>query len=263
MYDKRTTETPLRLLLLFTICLLFINGFAQDSTNVSGNKWHYLVQPYLMFPNMNGEVGLGELPNANVDASAGDIFNNLQIGAMLYLEAHNDLWAVSSDLLYMDLNQDVSERNLVKSGNADAKQFAWELAGLRKLLPWLEAGLGARLNSLTSGLQLNIETPGGETSDKSKSLTKTWVDPIIISRIKIPAGNKFLFQVRGDIGGFGIGSQFAWQVQADAGYRFSRLFDMGLSYRIIGIDYETGSSDSRFLYNVNTFGPCIKFGFNF
>lgn len=263
MYDKRTTETPLRLLLLFTICLLFINGFAQDSTNVSGNKWHYLVQPYLMFPNMNGEVGLGELPNANVDASAGDIFNNLQIGAMLYLEAHNDLWAVSSDLLYMDLNQDVSERNLVKSGNADAKQFAWELAGLRKLLPWLEAGLGARLNSLTSGLQLNIETPGGETSDKSKSLTKTWVDPIIISRIKIPAGNTFLFQVRGDIGGFGIGSQFAWQVQADAGYRFSRLFDMGLSYRIIGIDYETGSGDSRFLYNVNTFGPCIKFGFNF
>lgn len=263
MYDKRTTETPLRLLLLFTICLLFINGFAQDSTNVSGNKWHYLVQPYLMFPNMNGEVGLGELPNANVDASAGDIFNNLQIGAMLYLEAHNDLWAVSSDLLYMDLNQDVSERNLVKSGNADAKQFAWELAGLRKLLPWLEAGLGARLNSLTSGLQLNIETPGGETSDKSKSLTKTWVDPIIISRIKIPAGNTFLFQVRGDIGGFGIGSEFAWQVQADAGYRFSRLFDMGLSYRIIGIDYETGSGDSRFLYNVNTFGPCIKFGFNF
>jgi hypothetical protein len=32
--------------------------------------------------------------------------------------------------------------------------------------------------------------------------------------------------------GFGIGSEFAWQVQAYAGYRFSRLFQITGGYRV-------------------------------
>jgi hypothetical protein len=98
---------------------------------------------------------------------------------------------------------------------------------------------------------------------RSKSISKTWVDPIIIGRVKIPAGKKWLFQLRVDIGGFGIGSEFAWQAQLDVGYRFSKLFQLGLGYRFIGIDYEKGSESDRFLYDVDTYGPALKFGFNF
>ena len=116
MSFKSMLKASLALLSVIAISLLALKGFAQDSVNISKKKWHYLVQPYLMFPNMNGEVGLGDLPNAPVDANASDIFNHLQIGAMLYLEVHNDKWAITSDLLYMDLNQDVSERKLIKSG---------------------------------------------------------------------------------------------------------------------------------------------------
>ena len=74
---------------------------------------------------------------------------------------------------------------------------------------------------------------------------------------------KWLFQLRADVGGFGIGSDFTWQGQADVGYRFSKLFQLGLGYRFIGIDYENGEGSDRFKYDVDTYGPVLRFGFHF
>ena len=45
------------------------------------NKWHFLLEPYMMFPNMQGTTGLGDLPNAEVDENAEiflKIFNSVQ-----------------------------------------------------------------------------------------------------------------------------------------------------------------------------------------
>src|SRR4051812_49061610 len=74
--------------------------YAQDTT--ANNKWQFLLEPYMMFPNMHGTTGLGDLPNAQVDETPGDIFKNLQFGAMLYAEAHKGFWTISSDLTYMN-----------------------------------------------------------------------------------------------------------------------------------------------------------------
>jgi hypothetical protein len=86
---------------------------------------------------------------------------------------------------------------------------------------------------------------------------------MIIARIKSNNVKKFNYQFRGEIGGFGIGSDLAWQIQAYAGYRFSKLFEVTGGYRIISLDYESGSGQDRFLYNVDTSGPVIRLGFNF
>jgi hypothetical protein len=34
--------------------------------------------------------------------------HKLKIGAMLYLEASNDIWSINSDLFYMNLEQEIS-----------------------------------------------------------------------------------------------------------------------------------------------------------
>jgi hypothetical protein len=72
-----------------------------------------------------------------------------------------------------------------------------------------------------------------------------------------------LLQFRGDIGGFGVGSDFSWQIQANAGYRFSKLFQATIGYRVIGINYDKGEGMDRFVYDVDTYGPVIHTGFNF
>ncbi len=247
------------------LSLVSINIMAQEdkTSATTSNEWAFLIEPYILFPNMKGAVGLGNLPDAPVDASTNDIFGNLKMGFMLNFEASNDTWAVGSDLIYMNLSSGVESGVLIDSGDISAKQFAWEIMGLRRVTPWLEVGLGGLLNSVKSELDLELNNIGGEIRGVSRTQTKTWFDPMIITRIKSKSGEKFIYQFRGEIGGFGIGSDFAWQIQAYAGYRFSKLFQVTGGYRIISLDYDGGSGQDRFLYDVDTSGPVIRLGFNF
>jgi hypothetical protein len=52
-------------------------------------------------------------------------------------------------------------------------------------------------------------------------------------------------------------------MQGYAGNRFSKLFQIQGGYRIISLDYEKGSGADYFLYDIETFGPIVRFGFNF
>ena len=243
------------LLIVFSI---FCSNYMVQAQDKAKAKWHYLAEVYLMFPGMSGYIQVADLPPVEVDANAGDIFGHLKMGMMFYFEATNDNWAITSDLLYMKLGQDVTPRHVVTGGNITMKQTAWEIAGFKRITPWLEGGLGGRLVSLYSGL--DIETIN---DSRSGSASKTWVDPIIIIRSQGAIKGKWLLQFRGDIGGFGLGSNFSWQLQAYVGYRFSKLFQTSIGYRYISIDYDKGEGTDRFVYDVDTYGPVIRFGFNF
>src|SRR5690348_10064025 len=83
--------------------LLLAAAAGARAQGAPDDGWHFLVEPYAMFPNMEGETGIGNLPPVHVDEDPQDIFDHLQMGAMLFFEARNDRWAFSTDLLYMDL----------------------------------------------------------------------------------------------------------------------------------------------------------------
>jgi hypothetical protein len=182
---------------------------------------------------------------------------------MLYAEVHNDQFAFTSDILYASLGEDASTKNGVLSGKATVKQFWWEIEGLYKVMPWLELGVGARINSVKNGLNVSVTAPGG-TINKNGEKEAIWVDPLIAARLKGAINDKWLLQLRADMGGFGIGSQFAWQLQPDIYYRVSRLFEVGLGYRIISMDYHTGTEGSGnwFLFDMEEYGPQLRLGFN-
>lgn len=252
------------------LAMMFAAGsmLAQDSTSkeamtATNDNWNFLLEPYIVFPNISGKTAIATFPEVEVDADPGDVFENLDMGAMLYFEATHGNWAFSSDLLYMSLKQDIKRGPVLQNGDVKAKQLAWELAALRTVLPMVEIGAGLRLNSMEVGLDLVHTTSGGAAVNINTSATETWVDPILIVRVNSPSESRFTYQVRGDIGGFGVGSDFSWQIQAYAGYRFSKLFQLTGGYRIIGMDYDKGSGRDRFMYNMDTFGPVIRFGFNF
>ena len=244
--------------ILFVLILFSSN--AQEST--SDKSWKFLIEPYLMFPSMSGTSGIRELPPIEVDANTSDIFSNLEFGAMVYLEAQNDKWAIGSDFVYMKLAQDVTPTTLISSGIITAKQMIWELSGLYRILSFLEGGIGLRMNNLEMGADINRNIIGGGTTTfVSAENSEFWIDPVIIARATHTVNGKWLLQFRGDIGGFSIGSSLTWQVQANFGYRFSKLFHTTVGFRAIGMDYDKGSGADRFRYDVNTFGPVVRLGF--
>ena len=250
--------------LFWSFLLIFIgyHPLAAQSSDPE-KKWNFLTDVYLMFPYMDGETGIGESLILLVEANPGDIFSKLKMGAMLYLEAKTDKWAITSDLVYMKLNQEVTPGTIVISGDVTAKQLIWEAAGLYRITSFLEAGVGGRLNYLEMGIDVRRNGIDLGTEEVTGEKSKTWYDPVVIARLTTDINDKWLFQFRGDLGGFGIGSDLTWQLHATAGYRFTKLFQISLGYRILSTDYRSGEEPKEFLFDVNEFGPEIRFGFNF
>jgi hypothetical protein len=237
---------------------------AQDSLfTANPKKWNYLSEIYLLFPYMNGVAGIGKSLEFPIDANPGDIFSKVQMGAMLYLEAKTERWAITSDLIYMNVGQDVTPGMLIHSGKVNIKLMEWEAAGLYRLTPFWEVGAGGRLNYLQSSVNAQINVLPEGTEEASGRHHKTWCDPVIITRLTKDINDRWLLQLRADVGGFGVASKFAWQVQGYAGYRFSKLFQLTAGYRIFSIDYNKGDDRNQFLFDMDLFGPVLRFGFNF
>lgn len=247
------------------ICVItfLLSGSSEIMAQDGLKKWHYRIEPYLMFPGMSGQTGVAGLPLADVDASASDIFSKLQMGFMLNLEAGNGTWAINSDFLFMDLEEELSASSLINGGTVSAKQMGWEVAAFRRVAPWLEFGVGGLLNSMEGEMNIDQKQVGGGSVKRTGKQSKTWFDPMLITRLSTEGNKKFFAQLRAELGGFGIGSTFAWQVQGIAGYRFSKLFDMSVGYRAISLDYQDGDGVKAFVYDVTTSGPMLRFGFNF
>jgi hypothetical protein len=244
-----------------TLAFLASTLFCPAQAQQADGGWHYLAQGYAMFPNMKGEVGLGNLPTAPVDEGPSDIFSNLQMGAMFYFEAHDASWAFSSDVLYMDLGSDIRSGTLISDGSVDVAQLGWELAAMRRLNGWFELGLAATYNKIDADVKINFNSV--LLPSVSNGLSEEWIDPSIVMRATIPLRGKWSLQARGNIGGFGIGSDLMWQIQADVNYRHSDAWLFTFGYRVIDVDYDHGSGSSRFVYNMQTFGPVLKVGYSF
>ena len=117
---------------------------------------------------------------------------------------------------------------------------------------------GARVNSLDADLDIT-RTGIIRTRQFSGSESKTWVDPIIGVRFQQELPNQFFFRGVGDIGGFGISSDFTWQALAAFGYRVNDNGSVLLGYRGIGTDY----SDGDFGYDVISHGLVLGFEYKF
>lgn len=254
---------------LFCALVLFSFGFAQgqneiptkDTESPDNSGWNFTAAPYLLFPGMNGQVAMRGIP-VDVDLSTGDIFENLDFGMMFYFEAANDKWALTFDALYMNLGSDGETPLTGRAARVDMKQLAIDVKGMYRLLHWLEAGVGFRVNVIDGSLNVaegDIILPGNRVS-----MNETWFDPLLVTRASTDfLGSKWSLSFLGDIGGFGIGSDFTWQAKPYVGYRFSDLFEMTAAYRWIGIDYETGSGRDNFKYDMTISGPELGFLFHF
>ena len=93
-----------------------------------------------------------------------------------------------------------------------------------------------------------------------KSGSQDWVDPVVGIRVNQTFSEGRQLQFLGDIGGFGVGSEFTWQVFA--GYNHftpigngNTLFATTIGYRAIGFDYDVGSGSNAQSYDLVLHGP--------
>ncbi len=100
----------------------------------------------------------------------------------------------------------------------------------------------------------------------SLSNTIQWVDPVIGLRLRHQFTPAQSILVRGDVGGFGLGSQFSWQALGAYSYRWKAGgVDLAaiLGYRALAARYGTGSGFDANGMDLVFHGPIIGLGIRF
>lgn len=78
------------------------------------------------------------------------------------------------------------------------------------------------------------------------SAKEDWVDPIVGVRAQWNINEKWFLAAKSDIGGFSVGSDFAWTLQATVGYNFNERYSLELGYRYLHTDY----TNNAFTYDI-------------
>jgi hypothetical protein len=231
------------------VSILVAASWTPAAAQGTGDGWDVLIAPYLLGAGQSGTTTVRGR-DADIDVSTSDILTNLEFGAMGLLVAKKGGWGFGADAIWMALGTNVRDTEV------DYNQGAFAFYGIRQLSPAADVTFGLRVNTLQGELSFNRFAV-------RVAQDKTWVDPIAGLTLRTPAAHRLQLRVYTEIGGFGAGSDFTWQIFPSAGIRITDSFSAEIGYRWLDIDYASGADESRFAYDVLTQGPLLGVGFRF
>ena len=242
---------------------VFLPPVAAEEKPLEKNGWKFHVAPYMWFLSMEGDVTVNG-QKSDVDASFSDIWDELNIAGMVNFEARKDKWGFFGDAIAAHLGNPTSVNGIkidptVKLAMLTAGGFyrlgTWALsdaAGKDGPAVSFDGMLGARYTYLDT--RLDIKGFGSVSGDES------WLDPLIGARAIFDLSERWELSLQGNVGGFGVGSDFTWGAYGDIGYRFSLFSKKNnarfvAGYRVLYQDYSSGSGDNEFKWDVTLYGP--------
>jgi hypothetical protein len=224
------------------------------TTPLSAEEWTHEIAPYLWGAGLNGTSEVGNVV-ADIDASFIDILEDLEMGFMGAYRGSRGDFSIVVDTVYMSLG--VAERgpNDRLKADIDLDQVDAGYDVLERLTVF------GGLRYLDLQVKVKVDGPSGTVLRGDGE--KNWVDPVIGAHYTIPIAEAWWLNLRGDIGGFGVGSDFAWQAVANLRWQTSERVGMLLAYRHMDIDYEDGKDRNYFRYDMAFSGPALGVVFTF
>jgi opacity protein-like surface antigen len=240
----------------------------------SPDEWEIRLMPYVWMPSIDADTTVNGL-SGSVDVSFGDVLDDYLDFVMFGRgEAWKGKWGLTFDGVYFDLGMDSEFKGTrgatsfdldidLKLGMADfglAYRLLEQVSAINpesKII--FEPYCGLRYAYLKQEADLNINIisvgPPGITLGKSED----WVEPFIGGRIICDLNDKMAINVRGDVGGFGIGSasRLTWNFVAGVDYKLSKKVSFDAGYRILDIDYSRGSGSDKFAADARLEGPVL------
>ena len=225
----------------------------------AGQAWEHTLTTYMVGSAISGTAGIGDL-DATVDVSFGDIIDNFDGGIMLAYRGERGSWSFTSDFAYLGLKANQKDLGpLGRTGvDIEADQLLLTVNIGYALNERWSAYWGARYWDLDADLAVKV---GDQV--RRGGASASWTDPIAGLRYLAPLGGKWSLLVMGDIGGFGVGSDFSWTATASAAYQFRPNAHLLIGYRHIDVDYEDGTGADRFKWNVWEGGPTLGVAWQF
>lgn len=269
---RRTTHLLVALTLAFAVHGYAADGEATEAqaapaeapattaveAQQTPREWQFEVAPYLWWSGVKSTVELGEIESSS-DISFLDALDHLKFGGLIHAEATNGRWGVMGDVVYLKLGAATEKRlggNLrwlnIKA-KADMEQTMVEIGGFYRI-PRERVSFDLLAGGRYYGFGTDVEV-----GPIDLSRDKDWIDPFVGGRFNILLSERWAFSVRGDVGGFGVGSDTAWNATALFRYRLTENSDLGFGYR--HLDVEKSSSSGS--YDSVTSGPLLGMSMKF
>lgn len=259
-------KIPAQAIFCWGLALVATSALSAAPSARGDGGWEFRLTPYLWFIGSSGELSVkGE--TAVLDAGFSEVWDLLNIVATGQFEARKGDWTFALDGLYLDL-RDRNQGWLVKTESelrygiletSGAYRFAFLPLSGGTAPPALdfEELFGARFVYAKSQTDIS---PGSGLSD-----SRWWIDPFLGFRITCRTAGRWTARLRGDIGGFGIGtaSGFTWNFSAALDYRLSSAVSLSVAYRVLAIDNLQGGGSNRSGFNGRIYGPALGVVFCF
>jgi hypothetical protein len=114
------------------------------------------------------------------------------------------------------------------------------------------------------GLRLRRELSRSRTIEVAHGGDLEWVDPVVGTRLRHQFASGSEFNLEGDVGGFGAGSEFSWQAVATYGFdvnAFGTTMRSVVGYRALSVDYSQIGAHGRSGLDWVQHGPILGASF--
>jgi hypothetical protein len=129
---------------------------------------------------------------------------------------------------------------------------------------YLDLFAGFRYTDVNMSMTFDPGLPLNPGLDANFGIHPSWTSPIFGARTVITFSDRWYGILRGDVGGFGMGSDFTWSFNGGVGYNVSDIFDLTLTFRYIYDDYEKGTKGTAdyFAWDIETYGGMLGLVFH-
>ncbi len=229
------------------------------SSMAHADEWDFVLEPYLLAANIEGDTSLGRATGVDIDVDFGRIMETLRMAAMVRFEAiHDDRWGVVLDYGFMDLGDDLSGP---RGGVVEAKlrQGIFEVDAFRRYrneTGFLDVMVGVRWWDNDIDVALD---PALFPLTLTREVKADWVDLLVGVRWHSELNERWRLTFSGDVGGFGLEADMTSSLSVGAVYSFNERMELDMRYRGLWVDYEDGNEGEAdyFAYDTVTHGPLI------
>jgi hypothetical protein len=130
-----------------------------------------------------------------------------------------------------------------------------ELVSGYQLSDTFEILFGARYVDIDNTLKVQLP-PGPRRRFEAG---QDWIDPLVGFRYGGPISRRWSFWLRGDVGGFGLGSELTWNLRTGFGVEVSDVTTLRFGWHTLDFDYDS----NEFVYDMTHQGPEIGATFKF
>ncbi|SEA95704.1 hypothetical protein [Rubrimonas cliftonensis] len=214
--------------------------------------WSFRLTPYVWAPTMDTSASIGSDPTAETSTSVLEV---LDFAALVTGEARRGSLTIMGEFNYLNLGEDATGQGGLVSANIDLKGVLAALAvGYA-----VHEDARARVEGFAGARLWSLETSVDFANLPKASATKTWVDPIIGARATYAVTDRVSVQALGDIGGFGVGSDFQWELMGRVGYAFTDTVTAAAGWRHLAVEADRGELD----LDMSLSGPFVALDVNF